>query len=221
MNSYKVIDVNNWKRKLNYMWFSSFSNPCYGMDVEIDVTKVLEYSHSHKSSFFINFIFILTKTLNDFDVMKLRIVNNEIRLYDVCNPTYTVLTKDYSFENGGILMENDYPIFYEKCRDNVEKIKNQDFINDTYNSNNLFNDYYCTCTPWLDYVAMTHPIPSGNVESLSVPRICWGKYVTRDNKTTLTLNITVSHALVDGYELCEVFNKIRDNMLNIERFGLI
>ena len=59
MNNYKIINPDTWHRTSTYLWFSSFANPCYGMDVKIDVTKVLAYSHEHKSSFFINFLFIL------------------------------------------------------------------------------------------------------------------------------------------------------------------
>ena len=220
MKNYKIINPDTWNRKSTYLWFSSFANPCYGMDVKIDVTKVLAYSHEHKSSFFINFLFVLVKSLNQCEAMRLCIVNNQIRLYDTINPTYTVLTKDKTFENGGIQMEEDYQAFYQKCHENIESIKEKKVIKDTYNGNNQYNDYYCTCTPWLDYISMTHPIPSGDIESLSVPRICWGKYSFEDDKVVLTLNITVSHALVDGYALCEAFNIIRDNMQNIERFGL-
>ena len=40
---YKIIDVKNWKRSKQYNWFSSFSNPCYGIDATIDVTEVVKF----------------------------------------------------------------------------------------------------------------------------------------------------------------------------------
>ena len=56
---YKVIDVNTWERKKQFTWFNSFTNPCYGFNVEIDVTEVLNYSHETKTSFFINYLFLM------------------------------------------------------------------------------------------------------------------------------------------------------------------
>ena len=47
-----------------------------------------------------------------------------------------------------------------------------------------------------------------------MPRICWGKYVEQNEKYQLTLNITVSHILVDGYPLAKAFNKIQELLDN-------
>ena len=54
---YKVLDIKNWKRYKQYKWFSSFVNPCYGIDATIDVTDVVNYSKTTNTSFFINFLF--------------------------------------------------------------------------------------------------------------------------------------------------------------------
>ena len=78
---YKVIDVNTWERKKQFTWFNSFTNPCYGFNVEIDVTEVLNYSHETKTSFFINYLFLMMKGLNETLEMRLRIVDGEVRLY--------------------------------------------------------------------------------------------------------------------------------------------
>lgn len=34
MNKYLVIKENELKKHKQYMWFSTFSNPCYGFDVK-------------------------------------------------------------------------------------------------------------------------------------------------------------------------------------------
>lgn len=206
---YTKIDVNTWKRKEKYKWFNSFTNPCYGFDVDIDVTNIVKYSKDTKTSFFINFLYILTISLNSIEEMRYRIVNDEVRLYNTINPTYTVLKNDFDFANGGIDMVDDYKEFYKRCKDNIEKLKKEE-LKEGYNTNIDFNDYYITCLPWLDYSSMSHPIPD-NKESQSVPRICWSKYIFNNDKYTMKLNITVSHALVDGYALSKTFNKVKEN----------
>lgn len=58
---YKVIDIEKWNRKKQYLWFSTFSNPDYGFNV--DVTNIVNYSKETKTSFFINFLFIVMKCI--------------------------------------------------------------------------------------------------------------------------------------------------------------
>ena len=53
---YKIIDTEKWNRKTQYEWFNSFSNPCYGIDIELDVTRIVQYSKASHTSFFINFL---------------------------------------------------------------------------------------------------------------------------------------------------------------------
>lgn len=58
------------------------------------------------------------------------------------------------------------------------------------------------------------PIPEDE-SSLSVPRICIGKYVLNDNKYVMPFNITVSHVFVDGYHIYKVLKEIEDRLDNI------
>ncbi len=214
---YKIIDVKNWKRKKQYDWFSSFSNPCYGIDATIDVTEIVKFSKMTNTSFFINFLYLVTRSMNEVEEMRLRIVNGDVRLYDIVHPTYTIKTAGGAFENGINKMNFNYYKFYLDVKKEIEKKKTQLTVVDAYNTTE-YNVIYVTCLPWLEFDAFTHPIPSGNIESLSVPRICWSKYTKKDDKYTLTLNITVSHALVDGEPLAKVFNLIKkynENVLKI------
>ncbi len=209
---YKVIDLKTYPKRKQYNWFSTFSNPCYGIDVEIDVTNLVKYSKETNTSFFINFLYLVNKSMNSVDELRLRVVNNEVRLYDVINPAFTVMTSSKVFENAVSKWDDNFIEFYKNTKEIIEKIKNQDEVNEKYNDKNNYDYYYMTCLPWLDYKAMCHPIPSGDVESCSVPRVCWGKYTLKDNKYVLLLNITVSHALVDGYPLSQAFKAVQDNV---------
>ena len=55
-------------------------------------------------------------SLNSIEEMRLRIVGNEVRLYDVIHPTYTVMTKLEVFDNCKNLMYDSYPHFYQACQ---------------------------------------------------------------------------------------------------------
>lgn len=214
---YKVIDIEKWSRKKQYLWFSTFSNPDYGFNIDVDVTNIVNYSKETKTSFFINFLFIVMNALNNVEELRLRIVNNEVRLYDDINPTYTVLTKTNNFENCRSNMVYNYQEFYKINKKVIEIAKNEECVNEGYN-NEDYNVYYITCIPWLEYNSMVHPLPNNNVESSSVPRICWSKYKLVNDRYILSFNLTVSHVLVDGFPCSKALNNVKEYSLNCLKY---
>ena len=66
------IDIKNSNRYKQYKWFSSFSNPTYGINKEIDVTNLVKYVKEERKSFFVCFLYILTKGLNGIPEMRIR-----------------------------------------------------------------------------------------------------------------------------------------------------
>ena len=213
--TYKVIDKKNLKKINQYNWFGTFSNPCYGFNVKMDVTKLVNYSKENKQSFFINTLYLVTKALNSVEEMRMREVNGEIRIYDEINPTFTVMTVAGLFENAGFDMINDYKGFYAKAKEILDEVKNQTKVKESYNDSALFNDYYMTCIPWLSMESMTHPLPDNNIESSSVPRICWDRFREENGKIVMLLNITVNYCFVDGYSLTQAFKRIQEYFDNL------
>ena len=55
--SMKKIDIETWNRKSAFLYFKTFSNPCYGFDVEMDITKLYKITKERKDSFFINMLY--------------------------------------------------------------------------------------------------------------------------------------------------------------------
>ena len=197
-----------------YEWFGSFANPCYGFTVKCDVTQVVKVSKTTNTKFFVNTLYLVVKALNSVPQMRIRQVGNEIRMYDVINPTFTVMTDGGQFDNAGFPMVEDYRGFYDACVAELERVKQQNFVKDSYNDADTFDDYYITCIPWLSLEGMTHPLPDGNFASSSCPRVCWDKYRDENGKIVFSLNITVSHCFVDGKRLCQAFDAVQQNFNN-------
>lgn len=208
---YKVIKSEQLKNQSQYRWFKTFANPCYGLNVKMDVSEVVKYSKETKTSFFVNILYLITTALNSIEEFKIREVKDEIRIYDTINPTFTVMTDVGIYENAGFKMVEDYKSFYKIAKEIIEKVKKQTSFKQTYNDSMLFDDYYMTCLPWISIEAMTHPLCENNNESLTVPRLCWDKYRIENGKFVMLLNITVSHCYIDGYTLSKGFAKIQEN----------
>ena len=190
---YKVIDVDNRNRKSQFLWFNSFDNTTYGMDVRMDVTTLVEYSKKTKTSFFINFLYCLTVALNEIPEFRLRYVNNEVRLYEEINPTYTVKCVDGTYNNARHEFTKSYSLFYKRCHDVVEYEKTNLNHRDEYNDSSYFDSQSCT-------------------------RALWGKFVLENGRYKMTLNLTASHALIDGFPMAEGFNKTQEIINTFEEF---
>lgn len=211
----KEIDVLNLDRKKTYEWFNSFSNPTYGVNVRIDVSNVVRYSKENNISFFILFLYLITKSMNEVKEMRMRFVGGKPVIFESINPAVTVMTKNEVFENVNLNYYEEFNKFYNEGKKLIDEAKNEEVLKKTsYNECNRWDYYYITCLPWLDFNSVTHPIPLDK-SSLSVPRICWGKYILENNKYMMSLNITVSHTFVDGFHLYKVIRNLEENVLKL------
>ncbi len=202
------IDLKNYKKRNQYYYFSKFPDPSYGLDVDIDVTNLIECKDKKGVSFFPLFLYCLTKAVNSVYELHLREVNGKIYYYDFIHPTWTVMGNDGVYINVGMEFEPELDIFIKEVTELNEKAKKMN-PNDDLNTSplcSLPNVILASCLPILHVKSFKHPTPSGNHDNLSIPRVLWDKYEKGiDNRYHLTLNITVSHALVDGFPLANVF----------------
>lgn len=213
-DNYKIIDINNWKGKKHYLWFKNYPIPYYVVTSRINITNLYNYVKKNNLSFFISFMYLLTVALNNIEEMRLRIVNNQVILYDQIHPAYTVMTRDGIYDNCDNYMFNDFETFYKEANLAINKVKDGIDENKDYNDYSRLDQYYYTCLPWIDITSMTNPMP--NDPTVSVPRLCWGKYIKNNNFCELSLSIQVHHALVDGYPLSKAFLEIQRLLDNLE-----
>jgi len=213
----KKLDISGDREK-TYNWFKTFSNSTYSCNVVMDVTKLIEYTKEHNTSFFINLLYIVVNGLNSIDEMKMRLVGEEPVIFDEINPAFTVMTKTGTFENVRFKNVKDYREFYNIADEKIDRAKNKVvFEKESYNQENCFDEYYITCLPWIEFTQLTHPIPDDKC-SQCIPRICWGKYYEENGRYKMNLNITVSHIFVDGYPLSKTFIKIQKMLNNVDEY---
>ena len=207
------LDLSTYKKRNQYYHFSKFPDPSFGLDVDIDVTNLINIKEATHVGIFPMFLYSLTKAINSVYELHLREENGHIYYYDVIHPTWTVLTKEDVYMNVGTTFEEDFISFNKKVVELNSKTKQLDPSSDLDISSlcNEPNVFYASCLPILDVISFRHPTPSGDHDNLSIPRVLWGKFILKeDNRYHLTLNITTSHCLVDGFQLAKVFINLRE-----------
>lgn len=214
----KEIDLENWERKSHYEWFSSFADPSVAYDVKMNITKVLSFCKEKKMSSFSVIMYVICNCINENKAMRLRVLDDKVYEVEKANVAYTIMVNDTCYVNCRADMKNGFYAYLDDIENNKKKYNNSNYVQDEYNSTSVIDDIYCSCTPWLNFISVKQPIPDMSPENKAIPRACWGKYYNEGDSVFMTLNITANHALVDGLDISNVFNKIQDTFDNIDVF---
>ena len=214
----KKIDVASWDRKSHYEWFSAFADPSVAFDVKMDITELLAWCKSRGVSSFAALMYIVTESINGEEAFRLRVLGEDVVLVDYANVAYTIMVNEDTFVNCRARLNRGFRAYCEDVEANRVKFSDSNYVQDEYNDVSVVNDIYCSCVPWLNFTSVRQPVPDHIPESRSIPRACWGKYVKEGDRTYVTLNITASHALVDGLNMSRVFSAIQAGFDDPQKF---
>ena len=78
----KEIDINTWKRKEHFNFFSTTAYPIYNITFNLDVTKVRSFSKKNNISFNLAMIYLSTKALNSIENFRYRLRDSKVILHD-------------------------------------------------------------------------------------------------------------------------------------------
>ena len=213
--NYKEIDVESWNRRTTYEWFRSFSNPCYGVTVDMDVTELVAFAKETGRSFFGCMAWIVTEGMNEVEELRMRLLDGRPIVYDRTHPAYTVMTDAGMFVNCRHPMGGSLAEFCAISRRTIDALKHDTKTapEDSYNPENCWDEIYLTSVPWLRLDGLCHPIPD-DPSSQSVPRVLFDRWREENGRKKVHLNLTVSHVFVDGYPLCRAFAGIQTKLDN-------
>ncbi len=216
MNKCEKINITEWNRAELFQEFIGMRTSIYDMSVRMDTTKLVNYCKQNGQSFFINFLYLALRELNNIPEFRMRIHNGEPYIYDKVDCSITVANNYNYFVNRSAEF-TDYQTFYQTVDKIIAKAKTE---KNTYPENSDLERtdlLYFSCIPWVDYQSMTLPVittPYGCDDQTYniIPCIGWGKYVQEDDKYKMTMHVKVSHAFIDGKPLADAFNNIQDSI---------
>ncbi len=85
-SQFHSLNINEWKRKAHFHFFKQFEEPFFGVCVEIDCSKALEFAKQEETSFFLYYLYQSLKAANQCEPFRYRIVEKEqVIVYDHIN----------------------------------------------------------------------------------------------------------------------------------------
>ncbi len=212
------IDIYNWKRKLAYETFSSYSDPYTGIVTKIDITNLINFCKQNKISFYGCMTYFVLKSLNDIDAFKYGFGkedgNEFVYKYDTLAATATVINSDNELNfTRYVEYDEDISNFLIEFSKATEDASNNVPYYKILGLENM-NKINITCIPWITFSNFKDAIDFN--EKNSKPKICWGKYYLDDDRYLIDISLLVNHAFQDGYHMGLFFNNLQQNIYNLK-----
>ncbi len=208
MVNYKVVNMDEYYRKGVFQHFAQ-TKCSISMTARIDVQSLYDFSKKTNTKFYINFLYLLSKTLNSRDDYKLSWLyqSNQLIVYDKINPTQYIFHEDTeTCTPVYTVYDDDYKNFYQNAMKDIEMAKkNHKYCLDMTNHPNWFDASYIS---WLSYDSLNVELPDGYLYFM--PIINWGKYREENGRLVMPVTVRLNHASADGYLLAKVY-KILEN----------
>ena len=208
----KEIDIDTWKRREHFNFFSTTAYPIYNITFNIDVTKVKVYANKNKVSFNLSMIYLSTKALNTIENFRYRLHDNKVVLHDTLTPSYAEIDKGSElFKMITVPMEQNILQFIQNAETKNKEQKNYFNISDFIGHDDLV--FYSTL-PWISFTSIDHTINMKKEDAIE--RVSFGKYFKEKNKIVMPYNIQVNHLFVDGIHLGMFKDKLDEVINNIK-----
>lgn len=211
MERMKVIDINSWKRKEHFEFFSGMASPYFGFTSEVDCTKAYDEAQEKGHSFFAIYLHKSMMAINTVDELKLRIVEGQIIQYDEVHVGSTIGRPDGTFGFSFFHYSEDFEVFNAGLQEQIRMVQASTGLcirNETLPLNHVRH----TTIPWNAFSAVLHPTNFDPTES--IPKITFGKFSVRQGRKFMPVSIEAHHGLADGLHLAKYFEEFQ-RLLNM------
>lgn len=191
-----LIEINEWDRKEQYLFFSQFEEPFFGTTVNIDCTKAYHFVKEKNQSFFLYYLFRAIKAANEIENFRYRIIDNVPYLYEVIHASATINRPNNTFGFSYIDYHSDENIFRNTAKEEIEQVKLSNTLLPAKGGDNVI---HFSAVPWLNFTSISHARKFSISDSC--PKISLGKMTDSDGIKTMNISIHGHHALMDGFHV--------------------
>lgn len=93
--TFHKIDMETWPRREHYQYYSEKIKTSYQLNVEIDVTRLVEGCRTRGLRFYPSMIYVIMRAVNSNEAMRMALdQEGSLGYYDVCHPSYTIFHED-------------------------------------------------------------------------------------------------------------------------------
>ena len=204
----REIDFNNdIHRQKHFAFFRRMDQPHTAVCAPVDITAFLARLRATKGHFTTNIVYELSRAANAVPEFRWRIRGERIVEHDRVHPSFTVQTSASSvFSFCTVEFTPERRAFLQRAVREMQRRETEPNFEDEPGR----DDYlFLSAMPWVSFTSVQHAMHLSPPDS--VPRLVWGKYYRRGDRTLLPLSVQVHHALVNGAEVGRFFALLEQN----------
>ena len=207
---YKTVDMESYKRREHFAYFSSMAYPYVGTTANVDITELLGKIKGEKLPFFLPVCWCAVRSANAVPELRQRIVDGGIIEFDQCRASHTVALEDGTFCYCALENVPDFYGYLKAGKEAQAAAKARASIREDIDD--VLDKYFVSSLPWLSYTALIQPVPS---PADSNPRITFGKYFTQGDRVLLPVSLLCNHALVDGLHIAAFYQNFDEEIKHV------
>lgn len=195
--TFHKIDMETWPRREHYQYYSEKIKTSYQLNVEIDVTRLVEGCRTRGLRFYPSMIYVIMRAVNSNEAMRMALdQEGSLGYYDVCHPSYTIFHEDdKTFSDIWTAYDPDFDRFYRAVISDMEQYKDVKGIKGKPDRPDAYTPV--SCVPWIHFTGIGHDTPGPSL--MYFPVITFGRYDFDGEKYMLPFSLFVNHAVADGY----------------------
>lgn len=194
----KVIDIESWKRKEEYLFFRTFMNPMVAVTVEVDCTRAYQQAKQSDVPFSLYYLHAAIVAANRIEEFRYRQEGENVVLYDKVNLFTPISTADGSYRSVLLPVEEELDCFLEKARPVIERAKRGEGT--AHEEKKMGRDIVLiSVNPWYRFTSVQLAIPQEPHQN--IPIFTFGKVTWENGKRILPVSLSVNHGFAGGYQI--------------------
>lgn len=201
----KEFDVENWNRNAQYQFFKTYEDPFFNITANLDITNLYKYCKQHHLSFSLACLYVALKCANEITEFKLRFKNDKVYIFETVNIGSTILNDDFTFSFCDFEFQTSIFAFDKNGKKVLEKHKKGIVFDAQQNELGII---HCSTIPWVSFTGFKHA-RKGDEGLRGIPKIVFGKLITKNEIKKIPFSVEVHHALMDGYHVGLLYEKMQ------------
>ncbi|MFC3032350.1 CatA-like O-acetyltransferase [Pseudoalteromonas fenneropenaei] len=207
--NYRIIDLNDWPRADHFKFFAAFTRPYFNVCVKVNMKQLYLRCKAEQISFTSAYLYVLNRTINDFEPMRLRILDGQPVLMENNSLSVVSLAEDETFRF--VILEScERFSTFQAQHQQGKQISHQEalFSPRIVANESRLDVSHVSILPWLDFTGFSHASSDGICAG--IPKCVFGRFDVETGHTPLSID--VHHALMDGLHVAKFIDKLQKNL---------
>lgn len=202
---YKEIDIENWNRKRTFELFKDYDDPFFNITANLNVTELYKFCKAKDLSYSLASLYYSQETVNEIREFKMRLLKGKLVEFDRIEATQTILQEDETFSFCYFPAKENIFDFNLSGKLSVKKYKK---LNTFEVEAERLDLIYYSVIPWISFTSFSNAMRLD--ESMTIPRIVFGKIFDEGNTKQMPVSVEVNHAIMDGIHVGKYFNGLQN-----------